>query len=62
MIKKWVPGVLIFQVGLVIVIVSAIADHIGLGGPYIFFGPRQLGGVVVGAVVAFLGLRAALNR
>lgn len=62
MIKKWMPGVLIFQAGLVIAIVSAIADHIGLGGPYIYFGPRQLGGVVVGVMVAFLGLRVALKR
>lgn len=62
MIKKWVPGVLIFQVGMVVAIVSAIADHIGLGGPYIYFGPRQLGGVVVGIAIAFLGLRSAVKR
>lgn len=62
MIKKWLPGVLVFQIGLVAAIVSAIADHVGVGGPYIYFGPNQIIGVVVGGLIAIIGLWAALKR
>jgi len=61
-VKNKMPGVFIFQLGLIMVIVSAIADYVGLGGPYIFFGPKQWVGVAIGLVVAIFGLRFALNK
>lgn len=61
MVKKWLPGVLVFQVGLIAAIVSAIADHVGLGGPYIFFGPKQIIGTAVGGIIALIGLIVALR-
>jgi hypothetical protein len=61
-VKKWLPGVFIFQVGLIVATISAIADHVGFGGPYIYFGPNQWIGVAVGLVIAIIGLRAALKK
>jgi hypothetical protein len=61
-VKKWLPGVFVFQLGLIVAIISAVADHVGFGGPYIFFGPKQWIGVAVGILIAIIGLRAALRK
>lgn len=59
--RKWLLGVGIFQIGLLIVAVSSIADYVGLGGPYIMFGPKQIIGTAAGAVIAMIGLVVALR-
>ena len=38
-----------------------IADYVGLGGPYIMFGPKQIIGTAVGVVVALWGIILALR-
>jgi LPXTG-motif cell wall-anchored protein len=43
-------------VGAAIVLVSALADPLGLGGEGTGFGTKQVAGVVAGAVVAVAGL------
>ena len=59
--RKWLFGVGILQIGLLIVAVSVIADHVGLGGPYIMFGPKQIIGTVVGIVIALIGFLFAFR-
>ncbi|MBL7164295.1 MAG: hypothetical protein ISS57_17040 [Anaerolineales bacterium] len=59
--RKWLLGVGIFQIGLLIVVVSIIADYVGFGGPYIMYGPKQIIGTVVGAVIVVIGLVVALK-
>ncbi|MBC8506802.1 MAG: hypothetical protein ISR58_11260 [Anaerolineales bacterium] len=59
--RKWVLGVVIFQIGLLAAVVSMIADYVGLGGPYIMFGPKQILGTAVGVVVALWGIIFALR-
>ena len=59
--RKWLLGGGIFQVGLGIAVVSIIADYVGLGGPYIMFGPKQIIGTVIGAIIGLIGLVYALR-
>jgi hypothetical protein len=41
--------------GVVILLVSALADILGLGGAPHVFGYRQMAGIAVGAVAAIIG-------
>ena len=59
--RKWLIGIGLFQIGLIMAIVSIIADYVGLGGPYLMFGPKQIIGTVVGALVAVVGLVFAIR-
>ncbi len=59
--RKWAVGVGVFQIGMLIGIVSVIADYIGFGGPYIMFGPKQIVGTAVGVIIATIGLIYALR-
>jgi uncharacterized membrane protein YccC len=43
-------------VGMVILLASALADVIGLGGQPLVFGYKQVAGSAVGAVVAVVGV------
>ncbi len=49
-------GIALLVLGLVILVVSAAADPLGLGGGNIVFGPQQIIGTVAGAIVAIVGL------
>ena len=48
-------GIVLLIVGVVIALVCALADSIGLGG-YPGFGWKQIVGVIVGVVIAVWGL------
>jgi hypothetical protein len=55
-------GIALLVLGLVIVVVSAAADPLGLGGGNVVFGPQQIIGTVAGAIVAIVGLILALKK
>ena len=48
-------GIMLLVVGVVILVLSLVADIIGLGGAP-GFGPNQILGTVVGAIVTITGL------
>ena len=49
-------GVVIVAVGVVIALVSALADPIGIGAEDSGFGWKQVVGAIVGALVAIAGI------
>jgi hypothetical protein len=53
-------AIVVLVVGIVILLVSVFASPLGLGNPA--FGPRQMIGTVVGAVVAVVGLVLLLRK
>ncbi len=55
MVSKKALSAAILAVGVVILLVSALADIIGLGGSPLVFGYKQLTGAAVGAVLAVGG-------
>ena len=55
MVSKKTIGIVVLVVGILILILSLIADVIGIGGSPVF-GYRQIIGVVVGAIVTVVGL------
>ncbi len=50
---KRIVGIGLLVVGIIVLIVSVAADAIGFGMPG--FGPRQMAGTAVGAIVAVVG-------
>ena len=54
-------GIIVLVVGIVILLLSVLADVFGLGGPAPGFGPRQIAGTIVGAVIAVVGLILTLK-
>jgi len=48
-------GIILFVVGLVILVLSLVADIIGLGGS-LDFGCNQIAGTIVGIIVTVAGL------
>ncbi len=58
--KKTV-GIVLIVVGIVVLILSAIADAIGIGGNP-GFGPIQLIGIIVGIAAAVVGLVLILRK
>jgi hypothetical protein len=59
--KKTVSIVLIVA-GIVILVLSLAADLLGLGGGNVVFGPQQIIGTVVGAIVTVVGLILRLKK
>jgi hypothetical protein len=55
-------GIVLLLLGLVIIVVSAAADPLGLGGGNVVFGPQQIIGTVAGAIVAIVGLILVLKK
>ncbi len=56
------PGIILFEIGALIAIVSIIADFVGMGGPYFMFGPKQIIGTAIGGVLALIGLVDVLRK
>ena len=48
-------AVVVFVAGIAILLLSALADVVGLGGTPNTLGYKQMGGIVAGAVVAIVG-------
>ena len=59
---KKTAGIVLLVVGIVIVVVSLAADSLGLGGSNAVFGPQQIAGTIVGAIVAIVGLVLRLRK
>jgi hypothetical protein len=55
MAKYRVVGAVVFVVGVLILLVSALADVLGLGASAAVFGYRQIVGSLVGAVIVVAG-------
>ncbi len=55
-------GIVMLLFGIVIVGVSAAADPLGLGAGNVVFGPRQIVGVAIGALVIIVGLILLLKK
>ena len=53
-------GPIAIAIGVIIVLVSALADPIGIGAEDSGFGSKQVVGVIVGALVAIAGI--AISR
>lgn len=58
---KKTAGIVLFVVGAVILILSLVADPIGIGG-YAGFGWKQRVAAAVGAVLTVLGLGLGLKK
>ena len=58
---KKTTGIVLLVVGIVILLLSLIADPIGIGGSP-GFGAYQIVGAIVGAVVAIVGLVLTLQK
>jgi len=54
-------GIVLLVVGIVILVLSLAADSIGIGGSA-GFGPYQIVGAVVGAIVTIVGLILTLKK
>ena len=54
-------GIVLLVVGIVILVLSLAADSIGIGGSS-GFGPYQIVGAVVGAIVTIVGLILTLKK
>ncbi len=54
-------GYILVAVGLIVLVVSAFADSLGIGGAP-GFGPRQIAGSVGGLVVAIVGFWLATRK
>ena len=59
---KKTAGIVLLVVGIVIFVVSLAADSLGLGGSNVVFGPQQIAGTIVGAIVAIVGLVLRLRK
>ena len=53
-------GIVVLVVGIVVLLLSLLAYPIGIGGPA--FGPYQIVGTIVGAVLAVIGLVLTLRK
>jgi hypothetical protein len=60
--EKRTVGIVLLVIGIVILVVSLVADPLGLGGGNVVFGPRQIIGTVVGAIVAIVGVVLRLRK
>ena len=58
---KKIMGTVLLVVGIAVLILFVIADKIGIGENPIF-GPTQITGTVVGAVLAIIGLILLLRK
>jgi len=54
-------GFVVTAVGVIVLVVAAFADPIGIGGAEDTFGWKQIVGVVIGAVVAVVGIVLAVG-
>ncbi|MDH4137125.1 MAG: hypothetical protein OEW09_10485 [Anaerolineae bacterium] len=58
---KKIAGIVLLVVGIVVLLLSLIADPIGIGG-WPGFGRDQIVGAIVGAIVTVVGLVLTLKK
>jgi hypothetical protein len=61
-VDRRLAGGIVVAVGAVLLLVSALAEPIGLGDPTGGFGWKQITGVIIGAVVMVVGLALMYGR
>jgi hypothetical protein len=61
-VNKKTVGIVLLVVGVVILVLSLAADPLGIGAGNVVFGPRQIVGTIVGAVLAVAGLVLRLRQ
>ncbi|MDH4137492.1 MAG: hypothetical protein OEW09_12380 [Anaerolineae bacterium] len=59
--SKKTAGIVLLVVGIVVLLLSLVADPIGIGG-HLGFGLYQVVGAIVGAIVAIVGLVLTLKK
>jgi hypothetical protein len=57
---KKTAGIVLLVVGIVVLLLSLLADPLGIGGPA--FGPYQMAGTIAGAIVTVVGLVLTLKK
>ena len=62
MANRKTMGLVLLVIGIVVLIVSLLADTIGIGGSASVFGFKQILGTVVGAVLAVAGLVVMIRK
>ena len=60
--RKKIAGIVLFVTGAIILVLSLIADLIGIGVNPIVFGYRQIIGTIVGVIVIVAGLILILRE
>jgi hypothetical protein len=58
---KKTTGIVLLVVGIIVLLLSLVADPIGIGGSP-GFGYYQIGGTIVGAIVTVVGLVLTLKK
>lgn len=58
---KRTAGIVLLVVGIAILALSLFADTLSLGGSNSVFGPRQIAGTILGAIVVVVGLVLTLK-
>ncbi len=58
--KRWM-GIVVLVVGIVLALVAALSDVIGLGADVGTFGTRQIAGTIAGLAIAIAGLVVAFT-
>jgi hypothetical protein len=59
---KKIASTVLLVAGIVILVLSLAADLVGVGGSNVVFGPYQIVGAVVGAIVTVVGLILRLRK
>lgn len=54
-------GIVLLVVGIIVLVLSLFADTFGLGGSASIFGPYQIAGTILGAIVTVVGLVLTLR-
>jgi hypothetical protein len=58
---KKIAGIILLVLGIIILVVSLVADFVGIGGSPVF-GYKQIIGVIAGVIAAAVGLFLALKK
>ena len=54
-------GIVLLVVGIIVLVLSLLADTLGLGGSASIFGLYQIAGTILGAIVTVVGLVLTLR-
>jgi hypothetical protein len=55
-------GAAVLLVGIIVLVISVLADPLGLGGGNTTFGSRQIAGTVAGVIVTAVGLYLTFKK
>jgi hypothetical protein len=61
MVSRKTAGIALLVIGIIVLVLSLFADTLGLGGSNSVFGPYQIAGIIIGAIVVVVGLVLTLR-